>query len=94
MRWHLEGLKLALTSNPVLRAPDFSKEFILYTDASGFCIGAVLGQIDDDSREYVVAYSSSMLRGAELHYSITEKECLVVIFAIKYLKNLSVWKKI
>ena len=35
-------LNLALISEPILRPPDFSKEFILSTDASEYCLGAVL----------------------------------------------------
>ena len=77
-----ENLKEVLTSDPILRPPDFSKEFILYTDASGYCLGLILGQKTDDNKEYVVAYGSRMLKGAELHYSITEKEALAVIFAV------------
>ena len=79
-------LKIVLTSEPILRPPDFNKEFILYTDASGYCVGSVLGQKDDDGREYVIAYGSRMLKGAELHYSITEKECLSIIFSIKHFR--------
>ena len=78
-----EKLKLALTSSPILRPPDFNREFFLYTDASGYALGAVLGQKDDDGNEYVVAYASRMMKGAEVHYGITEKECLGVIFAVK-----------
>ena len=76
-------LKASLTSSPVLRPPDLNKKFILYTDASGYALGAVLGQIDDDGNEYVIAYASRMLKGAEVHYGITEKECLGVIYAVK-----------
>ena len=80
------NLKNALTSEPILRPPDFTREFFLYTDASGYCLGAVLGQKDDQKREYVIAYASRLLKGAELHYSITEKEALGVVFAIKYFR--------
>jgi hypothetical protein len=79
-------LKKVLTSEPILRPPDFNREFILYTDASGYCVGSVLGQKDDEGREYVIAYGSRMLKGAELHYSITEKECLSIIFSIKHFR--------
>ena len=81
-----EKLKELLCSNPVLRPPDFKREFFLYTDASGYCLGAVLGQKDNDNREYVVSYGSRMLKGAELHDSITEKECLGVIWAVKHFR--------
>ena len=76
-------LKEKITSSPVLRIPDLSKPFKLYTDASGLQIGAVLTQVDEEGNEYVVAYASRPLRGAELHYGITEKECLAVVWAVK-----------
>ena len=79
-------LKELLTSDPILRPPDFTRPFFLYTDASGYCLGAILGQKDDDGREYVIAYDSRMLKGAELHYSITEKECLGVVWAVKHFR--------
>jgi len=34
-----------LTTKPILGYPDFSREFIIYTDASGYGIGAVLAQM-------------------------------------------------
>ena len=78
-----EQLINALTSYPVLRQPDFTRPFFVFTDASGFALGAVLSQKDDDNHEYACAYASRILKGAELHYGITEKECLAVIYAIK-----------
>ena len=39
-----EELWEALCSEPVLRGPDLSKEFIVITDASDFALGAILGQ--------------------------------------------------
>jgi hypothetical protein len=78
-----ENLKKALSSSPVLRPPDFNREFFLYTDASGYALGAVLGQKDDDGNEYQVGNASRTLRGGEIHYGSTEKECLGVIYGVK-----------
>lgn len=44
-------LKKALTSAPVLRHPDFRREFFIQCDASEYGIGAVLFQKDDDGGE-------------------------------------------
>ena len=81
-----EALKLALTSYPVLRQPDLTKMFYLHTDASGLAIGAILAQLDDQNQEYVVAYASRLFKGAEIHYGITEKECLALLWAVKYFR--------
>ena len=72
-----------LTSEPVLRLPDFEKPFIIYTDASGYALGCILAQYSDEGNEHVIAYGSRLLKGAEVHYGITEKECLAVIYGVK-----------
>ncbi len=78
-----DKLKIALTSYPVLRQPVVDRKFILHTDASGFAIGAILSQKDEENKEYVCAYASRLLKKAELNYGITEKECLAVVYGIK-----------
>ena len=52
-----EKLKKHLTEAPILVFPDFTKDFILDTDASGTSIGAVLSQ-KIDSKERVVCFGS------------------------------------
>lgn len=48
-----QALKRALTSAPILAYPDFTKEMILYTDASTTGIGAILSQ-NHDGHERVI----------------------------------------
>ena len=75
-------LKKLLSSNPVLRLPDLSREFILQTDASEVGLGACLLQ-DFDGQKFPVAYASKKLTKSELNYSVIEKECLALVWAIR-----------
>ena len=58
-------LKKALMEAPVLAYPDYSKPFILETDASLKGLGAVLSQKGDDNEIHVIAYASRSLRPSE-----------------------------
>jgi hypothetical protein len=65
-----EALKTALTSPPLLSYPDFSKPFIVRTDASTTGLGAVLCQDQGDKAgPNVIAYASRSLKPSEKHYS-------------------------
>lgn len=88
-----ELLKEKLISAPVLRRPDFEKPFILTTDGSYSGLGAVLSQKDNKGDEFVVGYFSRSLRGAEKNYTVTEVECLGVIFAVQKCKHYLLGKK-
>ena len=76
-----ELLRLKLTEPPVLAFPDFEKEFIVSTDASGFGVGCVLKQLDEKGQERVIAYASRVLRPEEQRYSATEREFLALRYA-------------
>ena len=76
-------LKQALVTAPVIAYPDFNKEFTITTDACGTGVGAVLSQLGEDGREKVIAYASRVLNKHERNYTITELECLGVVFGIK-----------
>ena len=78
-----ETLKRALVSPPILRFVDMNKEFILSTDASGGALGYVLGQMDDDGREYVIAYGGRAIRPEEQSWHSNELECLAIISGIE-----------
>uniref|UniRef100_A0A6V7KDU1 RNA-directed DNA polymerase n=1 Tax=Bracon brevicornis TaxID=1563983 RepID=A0A6V7KDU1_9HYME len=77
-----ETLKKALCEAPILQYPDFTKPFLITTDASGFAIGAVLSQ-GEAGKDKPIAYFSRVLRGAETRYSTYEKEALAIIEAVK-----------
>ncbi|CAC5357962.1 Retrovirus-related Pol polyprotein from transposon 412 [Mytilus coruscus] len=78
-----EKLQMTLIPAPILCYPDMTKQFILYTDASGFGIGAVLSQIHE-GKEVVVAYYSKSLSKAQRQYCVTRQELLALILSIKH----------
>ena len=59
----------------VLTLPNAMDKFVLYTDASGVGVGAVLS-VERDGEELPVRYFSRKLSPAEQKYSVTELECL------------------
>ncbi|GES97129.1 retroviral-like aspartic protease 1 [Rhizophagus clarus] len=74
-------LKKILVKNPILAHPDFSKEFILITDALADGLGAILSQKNDEDKEVVIAYASKNTNSTERNYPITDLECLAIIWA-------------
>lgn len=81
-----DTLKAKLSTDPVLVTPDFTKEFLLQTDASKNGIGAVLSQINDNSEEHPIFYLSRKMLPNELNYSVAEKECLAIVWSINKLR--------
>ncbi len=73
-----QQLKAKLTSKPILKSPDFSKPFVLQTDASDRGVGAVLSQQDASGVEHPIAYFSRKLLPREERYATVEKECLAI----------------
>jgi hypothetical protein len=53
-----DTLKEKLSKFPIMRRPDFSKVFILHTNWSALGSGAILGQLDEEGKKYVIAYAS------------------------------------
>ena len=86
-------IKRALTTEPVLTLPDYSKPFVLMTDGSATGLGAVLGQRGGESRERVIAYASRKTTAAEGAYSACELEALALVWAVKHFREYLVGRK-
>ena len=78
-------IKQALTTAPVLGLPDYTKPFILTTDASDLGIGAILSQ-KQEGKDRVISYFSRPLNKAEKNYSITEKEAMAMVKSIEHFR--------
>ena len=68
---------------PILSAPRYDQPFHVTGDASGFCIGIILWQYNDEEAECPIYYASRQMNSAERNYTATERECLPLIFACK-----------
>jgi len=82
-------LRDSLCKNPILQYPDPDIPFIIRSDASSYAVGAVLLQKNKSVSdiELPVYYVSRCLKKAELNYSVTEKEGVAVIFALKKFRS-------
>lgn len=70
-----QQLKYKLIHPPILRPPDYTREFHLFTDASAEAYGAVLMQASAHiSILHAVAYASKSLSEAEKRFSATHAE--------------------
>jgi hypothetical protein len=72
-------LKDWLSQPPILRLPDFEKQFILQTDASNTGIGAALVQ-EHNGKKYPVSCASKKLLPRERNFTAT------------YMAGISFWK--
>lgn len=78
-------LRDALCSKPILQYPDFTRQFVVTTDASGYAIGGVLSQ-GDIGKDLPIAYTSRLLNNAERNYSTIEKELLAIVYCVNHFR--------
>nr|GEU95009.1 DNA-directed DNA polymerase [Tanacetum cinerariifolium] len=75
-------LKKKLIEAPILVVPDWNLPFELMCDASDYAIGAVLGQRKSKHLQ-PIHYASKTITEAQIHYTMTEKEMLAVVYAFE-----------
>jgi hypothetical protein len=86
--WSEEAQKAFNTLNekllefPIMIKPNFNKVFILHIDWSALGIGVILGQLDEEGKEYVIAYAFRSNNKAKNNYSSYKRECLVVVWVV------------
>ena len=76
-----DSLKKALTVQPILKMADLSKPFTLQVDASNEGLGAVFCKTNKVRSP--VAYASRKLKPSEKSYTVIEKECLALVWAVQ-----------
>ena len=83
-------LKLAFEKSPTRAYPDYSEganPFILDTDFSALCVGAVLSQIQD-GKEKFIACASSKNSPAQAAYPSFKGELLAIVVGIKKFEHM------
>ena len=75
-------LKQALIEAPILQSPNWDLPFEIMCDALDYMVGAGLGQ-RLDKKPTTICYASKTLIEAQINYMTTEKELLVVVYALE-----------
>ena len=81
--------KELMAKDVMLAYPNFSKKFVLHTDASDLQLGSVISQ---ENRP--IAFYSRKLNSAQRRYTTTEKELLSIVETLKEFKTILLGYKI
>jgi hypothetical protein len=88
-----DALKKALLSTPLLKSPDYSRDYLLYITVSEETIGMVLVQEDDELCEHVIYYLSQNLVSPECNYSHVENLDLAIVHVVQCLRHYILLRK-
>ena len=77
-------LKDYLQEALILKYPDPTADYILYTDASKYTYAGVLTQ-SIDGTDHPVAYTSGLFRGSQLNWAALTKEAYAIYMSVKKL---------
>jgi hypothetical protein len=78
---------MALSNAPLISAPNYNRDYILYISASAVSVVGVLVQINDDDHENVIYYISENLSGPPFKCKHEEKLALVVVLVVQKLRH-------
>lgn len=84
--YSFQKLKNSLMEPHILQYPDFSRQFILTTDASDYACGAVLSQRFTEG-ELPVAFASKSFTQGERNKPIIEKELTAIHWAVEHFRS-------
>ena len=82
------NLRELLTKNPILRYPDPSKDYILFTDTSKFGYVGILTQEYEDNgikKNHPVCYVSGLFRGSQPNWAALTKEAYTIYKSVRKL---------
>ena len=77
------NMKKVICREVMLAFPNFSKPFVIHTDASHTQLGAVISQ-----DEKPIAFYSRKLNSAQTRYTTTERELLSIVETLKEFRNI------
>jgi RNase H-like domain found in reverse transcriptase len=66
---------------PVLRQPDFTKPFVVDTDASAYALGAVLQQEDEDRHLHPITFMSRTFDSTQRNWDVADHELFAIVEA-------------
>ena len=78
-----DKMKGLMAKGALLAFPDFTKKFILHTDASDLQIGGVLSQ-----QGKPIGFFSKKFNAAQRKYTVTQRELLAIVESLKHFRNI------
>ena len=83
-----EVAKKAIADAVYLVMPDWSKPFIIFTDASDYAVAAALAQVNKESTGIdFISFASKKLNAGQRNWSTTERELYAIVWACENYEN-------
>lgn len=94
MQQAFEKLKSSFLEVVMIKYPIKGAPYYIQCDASSRGLGAQIFQYDQEGNERVLGFASRTLKGAELRYTVTEKEALSILFALQKFRTWILGEKV